>query len=386
MKFKAFRDNFSLKLLSFFLAILIWLIVVNVSRPEITRTQTVNLDIESTDTFNAENKKWSVDRNTVTISYKVRTDQAATISADDFHAYIDLKDYSITGSVPVYVNVAASKENTVDDVTVRPTVIHVTLEDIQEKKFDLKVHQSGNPADGYAVSSIILSPETVYVTGPESQIGRISSVGISVDVNGLTGNKDATAKPVLYDANGNAITLNDVTLSTESVHYSVTLHKKKSINLLPSVTGTPATGYQYESTTVSPQSEILAGAPGIIDQMTVFELPTIDISGATDSITETFRLKDYLPSGIELAEPNAEVIVTVRIEKIPETEEESTTTAESSAEIPHITEAETTLPETSVSEAPAETSEAVSGIREPGDQQTKSTGSEHSEASAAITG
>ena len=53
MKFKAFRDNFSLKLLSFFLAILIWLIVVNVSRPEITRTQTVNLDIESTDTFNA---------------------------------------------------------------------------------------------------------------------------------------------------------------------------------------------------------------------------------------------------------------------------------------------------------------------------------------------
>ena len=93
--------------------------------------------------------------------------------------------------------------------------------------------------------------------------------------------------------------------------------------------------------------------------MTVFELPKIDISGASGTKTITFNLADYLPAGVMLAEDqDAEVNVTVRIEKIPETEETSTDSDETaattalisgsqSAHTSETTAAEAKLPESS---------------------------------------
>lgn len=317
---KLIKENWGIKLISLVLALVLWLIVVNVSKPEISDFRTVDLDIKNESIFEAESKSWEMDRSTVSVNYTVRTDQRANITAKDFHAYIDLKDYSITGAVPVYVEVLNDKDSIISNVTTRPSVIRISIEDVQEKQFDLKVRQNGNPADGFVIGNTIISPETVYVTGPESSIGRISEIGITVESANLTGNKSGKAEPVFYDANGNVITnLNDVKISSSEINYSITLHKKKSINLLSSIRGIPAAGYQYESMTVSPDSIQLSGPMAVMDAMTVFELPPMDITGATSSMTESFRISDYLPAGVELAEPSGEINITVRIEKIPET-------------------------------------------------------------------
>ncbi len=335
---KFLKANWGLKLISVFLALMLWLAVVNVSKPEITDSRTVELEILNQSVFESGSKAWEVDRNTVSVSYSVRTDQRSNITANDLRAYIDLEDYSITGSVPVYVEVLNNKDSLISNVTARPSVIRVNIEDIQEKQFDLTVNHVGTQADGYSIANVIISPETVYVTGPESSIGRISEVGINIDINNISESISGVAEPIFYDANGNVINgLSGVSLSNGEINYSVTVHKKKSINLLSSIRGIPAAGYQYESMTVSPDSIQLSAASSIIDSMTVFELPSIDITGATGSITQTFRIEDYLPAGIELAEPNGEVNITVRIEKIPETE----TTAV-------VTSAENTVQETNI--------------------------------------
>ena len=355
-----FTENLGLKAISVMIALVLWLVVVNVSHPEVTDTKTVPLEVENQSTFAAQNKSWEIDRTSVTISYSVRTNSRALISASDFHAYVDLKDYSITGAVPIYVDVLNGKDELIGDVSVRPTVTRVIIEDIQEKKFEIKSTVSGTPKSGYKVASVIVSPEYVYLSGPESEIGRISSVGIDVNVDGIAQNEDGVAELVYYDANGNQLyDLKNVSASTSSIHYAVTLYKEKSINLLSSVSGTPAAGYQYESTAVSPATVKLAASTYIIDGMTVFELPKIDISGANGTKTVSFNLSDYLPTGVELAEDqDGEVNVTVRIEKIPETEETSKNSEDSdepnaantSPQGSHTTEgsaSETKEPETS---------------------------------------
>ncbi len=333
-------ENLWLKILSLLIAMLLWLLVVNVSHPEVTDTKTIPLEVENQDAFASQNKSWEMDRTTVTVSYSVRTNSRSLISDSDFHAYVDLKDYSITGSVPIYVDVLNDKDQLIGDVTVRPTVTRVIIEDIQEKKFDIQHTVSGSPKSGYTVASVIVSPEYVYISGPESEIGRISSVGIDINVEDISENEDGVAELVYYDANGNQLyDLKNVTASTSSIHYAVTLYKEKSINLLSGVTGTPAAGYQYESTTVSPASVSLAASSYIIDSMTVFELPKIDISGASGNKTVSFNLSNYLPAGVSLAEDqDAEVNVTVRIEKIPETEgtEATSSETESSTALPTV--------------------------------------------------
>ncbi len=315
-----FTENLPLKGISLILAFMIWLIVVNVSKPEISDSKSVQLDVKNQNIFEEDSKTWSVDRTNVNITYNVRSDVRSSISSSDFYAYVDLSDYSITGSVPVYVEVLNGKETIIGDVQVHPSVAKVTIENVQKKKFDIKKEIIGEPKSGYKAANIILSPESVYVTGPESEIGRISTVGVEIDVTGISSNQDGIAKLTCYDANGNVLSaLKEVSASVEDVNYSVTIHKEKSINLLSSVTGTPAAGYQYESTTVSPDSITLAASPGIIENMSVFELPVIDINGATNSVNVTFDLNNYLPAGIELADDqDAQVNVLVRIEKLPD--------------------------------------------------------------------
>ena len=70
---KFFKENLILKLVSVVLALLLWLIVFNVSNPEQKESRTVELQILNQDTFSAENKTWEVDRSTVTVSYTVRS-------------------------------------------------------------------------------------------------------------------------------------------------------------------------------------------------------------------------------------------------------------------------------------------------------------------------
>lgn len=315
-----FTENLSLKCISIVLAFVIWIMVVNVSKPETTDTKSVQLEVKNQTIFEEDSKTWSVDRTNVNISYKVRSDVRSTISSSDFHAYIDLSDYSITGSVPVYVEVLNGKETIIDDVEIHPSVAKVSIENVQNKKFDIRKQIKGEPKSGYKAANVILSPESAYLTGPESEIGRISSIGVEVDVSGISSNQDGIAKLIYYDANGNTLNnLKEVSSNIEDINYSVTIHKEKSINLLSSVSGTPAAGYQYESTTVSPDSVTLAASPGIIEAMTVFELPEISLNGATESINVTFDLSKYLPAGIELADDqDSQVNVLVRIEKLPD--------------------------------------------------------------------
>ena len=184
---KLFKENTVLKVFSLFLALLLWLIVFNVSNPEQKGTKTVELNILNRDAFSSENKTWEVDRNTITVSYTVRSNQANSVKASDFNVYIDLNDYSITGSVPVYVELKNTENGgTIQDIVAKPSVVHVTVEDLQTKKFTLTTHRRGKEKDGYIVSSIHTEPEIIYATGAESAIGRISSVGVLINVDGLS--------------------------------------------------------------------------------------------------------------------------------------------------------------------------------------------------------
>ena len=179
----------------------------------------MELNILNQDAFSADNKTWEIDRNTVTVSYTVRSNMASSVQASDFNAYIDLKDYSITGAVPVYVELKNSENSSViQDIVAKPSVVRVSVEDLQIKKFTLTTNRRGKEKDGYVVSSIHTEPETIYATGPESSIGRISSIGILINVDGLSENTSGKEKAVFYDANGKTIdSLENVTLSQSEI-------------------------------------------------------------------------------------------------------------------------------------------------------------------------
>ena len=329
---KFFKENPALKLFSVFLALLLWLIVFNVSNPEQKGTRTVELNILNQDAFSSENKTWEVDRNTITVSYTVRSNQANTVKASDFNVYIDLNDYSITGSVPVYVELKNSENSgTIQDIVAKPSVVRVTVEDLQTKKFTLTTHRRGKEKDGFIVSSIHTEPEIIYATGAESSIGRISSVGVLINVEGLKESTGGKEKVVFYDANGKTIdNLENVSLSQNEVEYTVVVHKKKDLQITAGTTGTPQSGYSLESLTVSPKSVSVSGNANLLEGISSITLPNLDISSRSSDLVKSYSIEDYLPKGLSLTEPNNTVTVTAKIQKNAEPSKESNESEEAS--------------------------------------------------------
>lgn len=328
---KLIKENTVLKVFSLFLALLLWLIVFNVSNPEQKGTRTVELNILNRDAFSSENKTWEVDRNTITVSYTVRSNQANSVKASDFSVYIDLNDYSITGSVPVYVELKNTENGgTIQDIVAKPSVVHVTVEDLQTKKFTLTTHRRGKEKDGYIVSSIHTEPEIIYATGAESAIGRISSVGVLINVDGLSESTSGKEKVVFYDANGKTIDdLENVSLSQQEAEYTVVVHKKKDLQISATTVGTPQNGYSLEGISVSPKTVSVSGNENLLEGIGSITLPALDISSVNSDVVKKYSLEDFLPKGLSLTEPNNTVTVKAKIQKNTESAKETKETEES---------------------------------------------------------
>ena len=152
---KKLSNNLGLKVLSVFLAFFVWLAVVNINNPEDSDSKEVPLDVvnEGILTSNGKTYELLTDKDTVTVSYRVRTLDKAGISASDFRAYIDLADiYEPTGAVPVKIEVKNNKR-LLDTPVAKPGVIRVKTEDLQRKSFEIRAKVIGEAAEGYDIGT-----------------------------------------------------------------------------------------------------------------------------------------------------------------------------------------------------------------------------------------
>lgn len=315
-------NNLGLKILSIFLAFFVWLIVVNVQNPVNRRSREVTLEIENEQVLTAARKTYEiVGKNTVTVNFDVHTRDEYKIRPTDFRAYIDLAElYDVTGSVQVKVEVLNNKE-LISDTEARPGVIRVKTEELQTKPFELAVDTQGEPADGYALNGVTLSPSYVTVEGPVSQVGLISYAGVEIQIDSeMTGDTQGVVEPTFYDANGNELTISDrIKVNTPEIQYQLLINKVKNLPLDFDVSGTVASGYQYTGVECSTRNVAVIGLKSNLASINRISIPAseLNISGATADKVVTVDLRDYLPEGVELAESeNPQVEIRIKVERL----------------------------------------------------------------------
>ncbi len=319
-------NNLSLKILSVFLAFFVWLAVVNISNPEVTGSREVTLDILNEDVLESSNLTYEIQggKNTVTVSYKVQTLDESLVKASDFRAYIDLADlYEPTGAVPVYVEVQGHKNLFIGNPPVaKPGVVRVTTEELQRKPFDLSIKTIGKPEDGYTQGTAVISPTYVYVSGPVSKVGQISSVGIEIDTDNATSNLAGTAKPILYDANGNRLDdlLEDerVTLNRSEVDYELPILKVKNLPLDFETEGRVADGYRFTGIETEVNSVEVVGLKSTLAAITSVKIPKseLNLDGAYADKEVTVDLSKYLPEGVQLSGDTKEIKIVMKVEPL----------------------------------------------------------------------
>lgn len=317
--------NLGLKILSVILAVFTWLIMVNVSNPLMTVTQTVPVEFINENVLTKAGLTYEpVGRNSVTVSYKVHVRDAARITASDFYAYADLAQlYDVTGAIPVQVDLLSYNARSMvssSAVTVNPSVVRIQTEPIQTKAFVLEAHTTGTEAEGYDIGEVSLSPAGISATGAESVIGQISSVGVEIDVSGIDTDISGETAVYLYDANGNRLDLeDDVRLSHQQVSYRVSVLRVKDLALDYLVSGTVAPGYRFTGVESEVRSVSVVGLRSALANLSTLTISgdVLDVTGASGDRQVEVNLEEFLPENISIVgdQPTA-VTVTIHVERL----------------------------------------------------------------------
>ena len=311
-----------LKLISLLSAFLVWLWVVNVADPIMTDTVEIPVEIENGHILTDNGLTYEIiGKKTTTVSYEVHTTNAYRIHASDFRAYVDMAElWSVTGAVPVKVEVLSNAGYLVSSPVSKTTAIKIETEPLQTKRFELNTILKGSLEHGYQVGEIRLLPDHIYLQGPESQIGQISSAGIEFSIDEVNSEVAGVAVPRFYDANGKQIDLSKrIEKNADSIDYTMEVLKVKDVPLYFEVSGEVTDGYRYTGIPCDVDSISIAGSNSDVESFESLTIPgdILELDEASTDVVKTVDLSKLLPNGISLAKNmRKEVNVTLKVERL----------------------------------------------------------------------
>lgn len=344
MKKRKITDNIPLKIMSVAVAVVVWLIVVNIDNPvgtnyyTLTNVELINKEyVESSDTIGKmcmpEEKQDSI-RIAITTNKKIRD----KIKVSDITATADLQQAVSLDTNPVMVPITVTCSVpgvTPNDIKVTPQNLSVNLDEKETQEFVVNVSRvDTKPGKDYEVGSLTANPEKVRITGPKSLVNKIDKVNATISLDGNTQDFTQDVNLTIIDKNQEALSdseMNSLRIENNAkVSVTARLWKiRQGVGISAGYVGSPASGYQVGTVTTVPDTISVAGSTEGLETLTqndnTITIPadSIDISGESRDVERKISLKDLLPDNVKLTSDSSEdVWVTVSI--LPEGSREFT--------------------------------------------------------------
>ena len=155
-------------------------------------------------------------------------------------------------------------------------------------------------ADGYQVETLIFTPETITISGPQSEVERVESARVNIQRENLTKTVTADIPFTLIDADGKEIVSDLVTVDRENVTVIIPIRMIKEIAL--TVNFSYGAGAIAENTvwTISPETITVSGEPELLNSLNSLALTTVDLT----------KFESYYTTPVQIILPNDIVNVT----------------------------------------------------------------------------
>ncbi len=244
----------------------------------------------------------------VNVTVKCRRRVADKLKAGDFVAAVSLQDGRL-GSADYPVDVEAPPGTEV--VEISPAAVTVTLERMSSSKVSVQARLVGTAPAGYSPGPPSVSPAMVAVRGPASEVSRVAAVLAEFDVSGLTAETSGPGRLVAVDAAG--ATVADVTFAPAGVTVTVpvvALPAAESVDVEPTLTGSPAQGYAVLRITCEPLRVQVRPAPGKVLTFDHLDTAPVNISGSTSDVRALVELV-VPPDVAEVTPSRVEVVVEI---------------------------------------------------------------------------
>jgi YbbR domain-containing protein len=227
-------------------------------------------------------------------------DVASQLTSSDFTATVDLADVTAkVGATPVIVPVeVVAHDPRVTVLDYSPRQISIRLDPIITRQVPVQVDRGTIPS-GLTIGAPTLDVSTVTVRGGSTLVKKVADAvaRVRIDPSGI--NVDGEVDLVAVDARGDQVSPVDLTPSSVHVRIQVSrVSATRSLPVTPTVTGSPATGYQVDSVTVQPTVVTVSGDPSAIGSLDAIATAPISVNGKTSDVSASVDLAP--PTGVSI--------------------------------------------------------------------------------------
>lgn len=207
---KVFLEDWSLKLLSLAIALVLWLVVTGQNEP-VTAHVNVQLNFIRPQSLEISNDP----PRTVDVMLTGSRNKLDDLTALDLVATVDISDQRAGERVLRLADKAQiSLPQGVKVDGFQPSAIPIRLEQIIERQIAIEPKIEGQPADGYEVYAVRPNKGSVTVRGPESRVNALQKV--MTETISLSGHKQTfTASNLAIDVPDTKVDLMDPIVSVE---------------------------------------------------------------------------------------------------------------------------------------------------------------------------
>jgi len=302
---KWLKNNNYLKVVSFILAIMLWLVVNLDTGSQTTRindglqnTYVYQASIEPI--YNQDDYILKMDSDVIKVTLSGSREAINQIrdgeGIDDVKFFIDLTNYTAGSySVPIYYSGIPDGIK----VDIQPSSTTVKLESKHTKEISVTAEKIGKEAEGYQAGEPIIKPKKVHVSGTEEQLEKIASVKALINIDNIDKPISQIIPLQAYDKNGNLI---DVEINPQTVEVQLPVASPYiTVPISYKIGGYPPSGYAISSIEPLPKEVTLYGPKDILNKYSVYSGPVLDLSNITSDQVITMEIP--LEEGLLKVEP-----------------------------------------------------------------------------------
>ncbi|MBQ8189569.1 MAG: hypothetical protein IJZ44_07290 [Lachnospiraceae bacterium] len=312
-------NNLSLKILAVVVAILVWMIVVNVSDPIIESTYSgVQVEILNGDLINQNNQTYEVlnDSNTISVTVMAKRSINDLLGKENIRATADMAELDEENGT-VRIRLETNKYNDkLESIKSKNDVLEVSIEDLMKKQLRITPVINGEPVEGYVTGDVVLDQNVVTVQGPESVVSQIDYATVEASIAGMSGSISTTSAIRYYDKEGKQLDASRLNGNISAVSIKVDVLATKALPIKINTSGTLAENYSIDGEILPDKEEVtVAGKTSVLANMSAVTIPAtaIDVTDKNATFTVTLDLNKYLPENVQIAEKDFDGKITVEI-------------------------------------------------------------------------
>lgn len=256
----------------------------------------------------------NVSSQTVTIVVRGTRRDISKLSSANIVAAIDVSKIIAAGQHTSTLTItfpATVNRNTMTVVSTNPSSISFSIVKENSKSLEVKGEFTGTVAEGFAAKDPVISPSSVVINGPDSEINKVSYAKVVINREDVDKTLTFESDYILCDSDGNEVALGNIQLDTPLVSVTLPISATKEVPLTVDLIDGAGATVENVKISCDPETITIAGDAEILDGINKISLGTVDLSTFESTFEDTFQI--VLNNDVSNVTGQTEAKVTIQV-------------------------------------------------------------------------